>query len=309
VRVFTVRVVKALFALVTVVLAVALARHEPPGPVWALGWASLFALRMATDRRTALAGGAAMVAVLGTTALIGGEVLLPIVFLGWSAAAFLLADAFRARSDRRRAVKQAEDRRRAAEERLRIARDLHDGVAHAMATINVQAAAASHVLANRPEAAGAALAAIRQASGEALDELTAMLKLLREPVSRAPAPGLGTLADLVGTVRAAGLPVSLTVDGPAEAVPAAVGTAAYRIVQESLTNVVRHAGASRALVTVTASAKRLAVEVRDDGTGKGEWSGAGVGITGMRERAEATGGRLVAGPAADGGFRVGATWE
>nr|WP_296070139.1 histidine kinase [uncultured Actinoplanes sp.] len=300
---------KALFALVTVVLAVALARHDPPGPVWALGWASVFALRMATGRRTALAGAAAMVAVLGATALIGGEVLLPVVFLGWSAAAFLLADAIRARADRTRAVKQAEERQRVAEERLRIARDLHDGVAHAMATINVQAAAASHVLAKRPEAAGAALAAIRQASGEALDELTAMLKLLREPAARAPAPGLGTLAELAGTVRAAGLPVSLTVDGPVETVPGAVGTAAYRIVQESLTNVVRHAGASRALVTVTAGERGLTVEVRDDGAGARDWPGAGVGITGMRERAESTGGRLAAGPIAGGGFRVGARWE
>jgi signal transduction histidine kinase len=308
--------------LATVVLAALLVRHDPPGPLWACGPVALLVLRLRTGRRTTIVLAVAMLVVLTVTAIAaGGQVatLLPLVFLGWSVAAVTLGEVIRGRAARVRALRtsrEEETRRRLAEERLRIARDLHDGVAHAMATINVQAGAAAHVLQRRPEAAGAALEAIRQASGEALDELTAMLRVLRDPASTAPKPGLDGLADLVGSVRAGGLAVSLTIDGPAESVPAPTSTAAYRIVQESLTNVIRHAKASTAAVTVVASADRgLWVEIRDDGHSsplgdESDKSGkSGVGIQGMRERAESTGGTLVAGPSADGGFRVGARWE
>jgi signal transduction histidine kinase len=183
-----------------------------------------------------------------------------------------------------------------------------------MVTINIQAGAAAYVVERRPEAAKEAFAAIQRASADVLEELAAMLALLRddgEPADRAPTAGIGQIAQLAETTRAAGLQVSLTVDGATDEVARPVGTAAYRIVQESLTNVIRHSGATAAQVTVRAGdGAGLEVEVRDDGAGKTSRSrGTGVGIRGMRERAESTGGRLVAGPGPDGGFHVRATWE
>jgi signal transduction histidine kinase len=315
-------------AVVMVALACYLARHYPNGPVWATGWIVLLALSWLTDRRTAVRGSAAMFAVLAVVAVVTGDgyasALLPLVFVGWSAAAVFLGDALRSQrnylhglEERARYLERSRDeeaRRRVAEERLNIARDLHDSVAHAMATINVQAGAAGHVLDRRPEVAGHALAAIERASRDALDELGAMLTLLRdtgEQADRAPTPGLGEVARLVETTRDSGLPVSIVVDGATELVPPTVGTAAYRIVQESLTNVIRHAGAATAHVTVRVRPDRsLTVEVRDDGDGNPTPSAStGVGIRGMRERAQSTGGRLVAERGVDGGFIVQASWD
>jgi signal transduction histidine kinase len=141
-----------------------------------------------------------------------------------------------------------------------------------------------------------------------------MLVLLRddeETADRAPTPGIDQIAQLVDATRGAGLRVSLGVDGSTGTIPRPVGTAAYRIVQESLTNVIRHAGATTAEVTVRAGHDRgLTVEVCDDGAGTHRGSGGtGIGIRGMRERAESTGGRLAAGPAPHGGFTVRATWD
>jgi signal transduction histidine kinase len=315
--------------LVTLVLGCFIARHYPNGPVWASGWIVLLALSWRTDRRTAVLGSVAMLAVLTLAAVAADRgqhrsVLLPLVFLGWSAAAVFLGDALRNRrsylvglEERARYLERSRDeeaRRRVAEERLRIARDLHDSVAHAMATINVQAGAAGHVLHRRPEAAKEALAVIQRASREVLDELAAMLTVLRDTggeADRAPTPGVGAIGWLVESTRDSGLPVSVTVEGAADQVPQAVGTAAYRIVQESLTNVIRHAGPATARVIVQAGPDRsLTVEVRDDGKGNPRrFATTGVGIRGMRERAESTGGRLEAGPGADGGFVVRASWE
>jgi signal transduction histidine kinase len=311
----------------TVVLGFIIGRHYPNGPVWITGWAALLALSWRTNRRTALIGAGLMFIVLSVVALavdgLHAGTLLPLIFLGWSAAAVLLGDVLRNRrnyltglEDRARYLertREEEARRRVAEDRLRIARDLHDSVAHAMATINVQAGAAAHVVQRRPEAAKDALAAIQRASGDVLDELTAMLTLLRdsaESIDRAPTPGIAEVPHLVDATRDAGVAVSLVVDGPVDQVPAAVGTAAYRIVQESLTNVIRHAGARTAQVVVRSGGDgSLAVEVCDDGSGTPtDSAGAGVGIRGMHERAASTGGRLDVGPGRHGGFVVRAAW-
>jgi signal transduction histidine kinase len=198
---------------------------------------------------------------------------------------------------------------------LRIAQELHDSVAHTMATINVQAGVAAHVIDRHPDRAREALVVIQQASGEVLEELAALLGLLRvdgqSGPARAPTPGAGQLDALVESTRRSGLDVDLCVRRDLADVPQPVGVALYRIVQESLTNVVRHAPpGTTATVTVAGDAAGgLCVEILDDGTGtNGDGPGAGVGIVGMRERAEATGGTLDAGPRPEGGFAVRAVW-
>jgi len=200
-------------------------------------------------------------------------------------------------------------RRRVDEERLRIARELHDVVAHTMATINVQAAVAAHVLPTKPEAAAEALLAIKAASKEGLRELRAILNVLRQaddadPVQ--PAPGLGQLGTLVEGARQAGLPITLTVTGAPFPLPAAVDLAAYRIVQESLTNVIRHAGPASATVSLSYRPDEIGIDVTDTGHGPKAAGGgpAGHGHAGMRERAAAVGGTLQTGPRAGGGYQV-----
>jgi signal transduction histidine kinase len=182
-----------------------------------------------------------------------------------------------------------------------------------MATISVQSGAAQHVLEQRPDAARTALAAIREASAGVLDELAVILRLLRdeEDPGRAPTPDLSHVEQLVATSRDAGLQITLSVKGPTADVPAAISTAAYRIVQESLTNVLKHASSSRARVTIAAQpGGGLLVEIGDDGTGSDAngSTGGGVGIQGMRERAESSGGSFRAGPAGTGGFTVRTEW-
>ena len=166
-----------------------------------------------------------------------------LALVGLSAVAVLAADAMRGR--RERVASRLE--RRLAEDRLQIARDLHDSVAHSMATINVQAGVAAHVIDRHPEQAAAALEAIRVASRDVLDELAAMLSVLRDetPAARHPTPDLTSLEELVESSGRAGLHVDLQVSGDLDAVPPAVSTAAYRIVQEALTNVARHASTDR----------------------------------------------------------------
>jgi signal transduction histidine kinase len=207
-------------------------------------------------------------------------------------------------------------RRRIDEERLRIARELHDVVAHTMATINVQAGVAAHVLPTRPEAAAEALQAIKTASKEGLRELRAILNVLRQaddadPVQ--PTPGTAQLDDLIAGARRAGLATTLTMTGAPYPLPAAVDLAAYRIVQESLTNVIRHAGPATAAVSLSYLEDELRVEVADTGRGAGAASAtgaaggtAGHGLAGMRERAAAVGGSVDTGPGPGGGFRVAA---
>ncbi|MDT4894220.1 MAG: hypothetical protein QOE97_3255 [Pseudonocardiales bacterium] len=323
------RAPRLVLSVIIIALGCYVGRNYPNGPILATGLIALLSLSWQSDRRTTIVGATALCIVLAIAGAVagGGAALVALFFLGWSAAAVFLGDALRNRrsylsglEDRARSLQHTRDeeaRRRVAEDRLRIARDLHDGVAHAMATINVQAGAAAHVIDQRPEVAKDALVAIRQASGDVLDELAAMLTLLRadeEAATRAPTPGLEQIAALVETTRGARLRVPLVIDGPTAAVPRSVGTAAYRIVQESLTNVLRHADATTARVTVQAGDDRsLTVEVCDNGTGTqpdsaGVSIGTGVGIRGMRERALSTGGHFEAVESPSGGFVVRATW-
>ena len=177
----------------------------------------------------------------------------------------------RDRAERAERTREEEARRRVDEERLRIARELHDVVSHTIGVISVQAGVAAHLLHRRPDKAADSLAAIRQASDEALGELHAMLGVLREGdgdggrAPLAPAPGLAELDALVAQAAGAGIEVKVSVEGEPRRLPSAVDLACYRVVQESLTNVVRHAGASRAEVTVTHHDGRVVVEVTDDG--------------------------------------------
>jgi MYXO-CTERM domain-containing protein len=195
-------------------------------------------------------------------------------------------------------------RRRTDDERLRVARDLHDVVSHSIAMINFRAGVALHVLERRPEEAREALEAIRQGSAGALQELRAALGILRAPgSSRAPTPGLGQLGELVAGVAGAGRPVELVVEGDPVDLPPAVDLAAYRVVQESLTNVVRHAGPAAAVVRVVFGPDEVLVQVTDDGSGSGTVDTRGNGIAGMRERVTAVGGELDAGPRPEGGFQ------
>ena len=215
-------------------------------------------------------------------------------------------------SQRERAEREA--RALIDEERLRIARELHDVVAHTMATINVQASAAAALLPQRPEQAAESLAAIRAASKEGLRELRAILNVLRradDPAdSTQPAPGLTRLDALAEGVRQAGLPVTVTITGGPRPLPAVTDLAAYRIIQEALTNSIRHAGPATATVAVRYGADDLEIEIADTGRGaalrSGNPGGSGHGLRGMRERATAAGGTIDIGPGSSGGFRVAA---
>jgi signal transduction histidine kinase len=224
----------------------------------------------------------------------------------------------RERLARVEAERELDAARRVERERLRIARELHDVLAHTIAVIIVQASVAADVLgsghgqARDTAVAAEALGAIRAASREAMAELQATVGVLRagdgQAAPLAPSPGLAQLGDLVAAARAGGLAVEVVTDGDPVPLPAAVDLTAYRIVQESLTNVGRHARAARATVRLGYRPGALAVEVDDDGAGAGPagGSGGGFGLTGMAERAEALGGRFEAGRRPGGGFRVGA---
>jgi signal transduction histidine kinase len=235
----------------------------------------------------------------------------------------------RDRADRAERTREEEARRRVDVERLRIARELHDVVAHTMATINVQASAAAHLLPDAPPPVADALGAIRTASKDGLRELRTILNVLRaadEPDPTAPQPGLAQLDALAATVRRAGLPTTVrwagaptgSLAGTLPDLPPAVDLTGYRIVQESLTNTLRHAGPATATVEVAIQDGHLAIAVTDTGRGlpgdagqPGSPAGSGGGngghgLAGMRERAVSVGGTLEAGPATGGGFRVAA---
>jgi signal transduction histidine kinase len=201
------------------------------------------------------------------------------------------------------------------EERLRLARELHDVVAHAISVIAVQSGVGAHVAKTQPEEAAKALAAIEVTSRAALIELRRLLGVLRqegEPEgSLAPVPGLADLDALLAEVAKAGLGVRLRVEGTPSPLPAGVDLSAYRIVQEALTNVVKHAGPARAQVVVGYRDHDVTVEVTDDGRGVTAPTGdgrarVGHGLIGMRERVQVFGGDLEAGPRPGGGFRVAA---
>ena len=215
------------------------------------------------------------------------------------------------RTSEQRLVQTAEQAtlRRVGEERLRIAREIHDVVAHAMTAINVQAGVAAHLLERDPGQAYDALRNIKHTSGAALTDLRSTLDVLRDPSSSAPLgppAGLGDIAELTGGLRSAGVAVTLDVDSAAD-VPAPVQSVAYRIVQEALTNIARHAQASVATVSVRRVPGAITVDVTDDGAAPAQAVTSetlGNGVRGMRERAAALGGTLEAAPDDGGGWRV-----
>jgi signal transduction histidine kinase len=195
---------------------------------------------------------------------------------------------------------------------MRMARDLHDVVAHNISVINVQANTALHLMDRQPDRVRSALVTINDISKQALVELRSVLGVLRDvdgAAPLAPAPGLSRLGELVDTAAAAGLTVRVTQDGPQATLPVDVELAAYRIVQEALTNSARHSGGKNAAVRLGYGDHGLLIEVADDGGPRPDRpaarsEGSGSGIAGMAERAAALGGTLDAGPRPDGGFRV-----
>ncbi|MVZ99682.1 sensor histidine kinase [Actinomadura sp. LD22] len=201
--------------------------------------------------------------------------------------------------------------RRAGEERLRIARELHDSLTHSISVIKVQAGVAVHLAHRRGEDVPPALLAIQEASGDAMRELRATLEVLRDSDGgdgsggEAAASGLDRLGDLVERARSTGLDATVTISGTRRDLPSEVDRAAYRIVQEALTNVSRHAGGAAAAVCVEYADKALVVQVEDDGKADPDAPPVpGKGLLGMRERVAALGGRLRAEPRAGGGFVV-----
>ncbi|MFD5146484.1 sensor histidine kinase [Streptomyces sp. NPDC058401] len=305
---------------------------EPRAPVAMCTVIALYTVAARTDRPTTWRLGLLTMAGLTGVAMLAGP--LPwysqenLGIFAWTGMAAAAGDAVRSRrafidaiqerAERAERTREEEARRRVAEERLRIARDLHDVVAHHIALVNVQAGVAAHVMDKRPDQAKEALAHVRDASRSALNELRATVGLLRQSgdpeAPTEPAPGLAVLDDLVDTFRNAGLPVKVMVQlGTAAAVPlpAAVDLAAYRVIQEALTNVRKHAGpGAGAEVSVVRVGGSVEVTVLDDGGSAADPSpeprdpGGGHGLLGMRERAVALGGSCFAGPRFGGGYRV-----
>jgi signal transduction histidine kinase len=219
------------------------------------------------------------------------------------------AEEVRLRLRRAEQDREREAARRREEERLRVARELHDVLAHTVAGLNVQAGVAGDVIDDDPEQAKAALRTIREQSRAAMSELKATVGLLRAGATdapRTPAPGLAQLDGLLRMARGAGMEVELSVSGTERPLPGAIDLTAYRILQESLTNVVRHARASAARVLIRYQPEAIVIQVDDNGPGPVHAAnGAGsYGMVGMRERAAAVSGTLSAGPRPGGGFRV-----
>jgi len=316
----------ACMALLYVVLAVVDVHYTAPFSSMLCG----YSLALVVDRRRVVFAGLALVpAVVGAILLFSDD---PTLLnaeipknLAFVAVPLLLGAAVRNRRDYHAALvdraetaertRDEEARRRVGEERLRIARDVHDVVAHAMVAINVQAGVGAHLLDRDPEQARRTLQDIEKVSGEALADLRSTLGMLRADAAEndgapvRPAQGLRELDELGESLRTAGIEVDLDVDPATATLPASVTATGYRIVQEALTNVVRHAGGSHARVRVTRGDDALVIEVDDDGGEEASAAppGAGQGVRGMRERAQAAGGTLEAGPQAGGGWRVVAT--
>ncbi|MEV7325621.1 histidine kinase [Streptomyces sp. NPDC093970] len=300
---------------------------DPRAPVAMAAVVALFTVAATTDRRTTLRAGLLTMTVLTTAAMAAGP--LPwyaqenLAIFAWTGIGATAGDAVRSRravvqairerAERAERTREEEARRRVAEERLRIARDLHDVVAHHIALVNVQAGVAAHVMDKRPDQAKEALAHVREASRSALNELRATVGLLRQSGDPAaptePAPGLHVLEELADTFRNAGLQVEVARADQGTTLPAAVDLAAYRIVQEALTNVQKHAGPeAKAEVSVVRVGPHIEVTVLDNGSGEGgepaPEEGGGHGLLGMRERVTALRGTLTTGPRYGGGFRV-----
>ncbi|MFJ9638062.1 sensor histidine kinase [Streptomyces sp. NPDC101178] len=279
------------------------------GPLVVVPIVALYAIAAQGRLRAALAMASVMVIGMSAGTLLGdSDVNGTAVFMltGWLVAVVALGSVRHGRL----AYAEEEARLRATEERLRIARELHDVIGHNISLINVQAGAALYRLRKDPAQAEEALGAIKASSRETLRELRATLGVLRqvdEEAPRAPAPGLARADELVASAERAGLPVRIERTGSERPLPAPVDLAAYRIVQESLTNAARHSGAGEVVVRVAYGDRELALAVEDDGRGPAAGAagpGSGTGITGMTERARALGGELTAGRRPEGGFTV-----
>jgi signal transduction histidine kinase len=303
-----------MFPLVTAGIILILWQLHPPNTVVIMPMIVLFELALSGDRRRSLWMGVATVPCVFISCLPfqGSENLASLVIrnLALCVLAIAAGDVVRARKfSAQQALDAVEQRtlRRVGEERLRIAREIHDVVAHAMTAINVQAGVAAHLLERDPGQAYDALRNIKQTSGAALSDLRSTLEVLRDPSQAAPLgppAGLDDIGELTGGLRAAGVDVEVDVEA-ADGLPAAVQSAGYRIVQEALTNVARHAdGASRARVNVRRVPGAVTIEVIDDGGAASGNGAAGNGVRGMRERAAALGGTLEAAPVDSGGWRV-----
>jgi signal transduction histidine kinase len=312
--------------LVTIVplLLVCLAVFHPDRTAAAIVMVVVFTVGLHGHRARALVVGALMAPVVAAGVLVtshrlgSDSVTETVAYLALVLGALAAGDAVRARQELVRVLAQEEERERAAlaqhrfdEQRLRYAHELHDVVGHALVAINVRASAAAH-LARReqPVSPVAALDEIASVSAEALGELRAALKGLRSDQSevvplRPPGAGLADLGDLIAGVKGAGLTVDLDVTAAPEGIPPVIGHAGYRIVQEGLTNVLRHSTAEHARVRIGQHEGVLLVEVLDDGQASpATGAGGGHGVLGMRERAAALGGSCEAGRAPGGGWRV-----
>jgi signal transduction histidine kinase len=288
-----------------------------PTGVFVAGFAAAFLLgnlRDAFQARTGLAivlGGASIVVFNDPSDAPGDFVFIPVMFgIGWLAGFAMRERAERTAAAEARATlaereREAGARVAVAEERTRIARELHDIVAHAVSVMVLQVGAVRHKL---PEAAGRdreALEGVEQAGRTALAEMRQLLGAMRssgDDVELEPQPGLANLAGLVDQVERAGLPVGLLIEGDPVPVRPVLDVSAYRIVQEGLTNVLKHGHASEANVVVRYSPDELQLEIRDDGIGATSGNGHGHGLVGIRERVKIFGGDMTAGPGADGGF-------
>jgi signal transduction histidine kinase len=293
------------------------------------GWATIIALystgRYAASARWGVAGAAAACVVLGVDAFRGPDNFWQVTIFGSlvMVGSWYVGRRLRLRQERagqRVREQAAEARRILVEERTRIARELHDVVAHRVSLMTVQAGGAKAIAGEDPQAALRAMGAVEEAGRAALDELRHLLGILRpeaagpgEHDDLGPQPGLADIPRLVEQIRHAGVAVALTTSGLPAHLPARLDLFAYRIVQEALTNVLKHAGpGTRAEVRLHGDRGEILVEVLDDGRGTlvvpepavARNGAGGHGIVGMRERVLLLGGRLEAGPRADGGFRV-----
>jgi signal transduction histidine kinase len=216
----------------------------------------------------------------------------------------------RARRAEQRVLEAEEEARRAVDdERGRITRELHDVLAHSVSVMTVQASAVRRLLTPEQEREREALMTVEETGRQALAEMRRLLGIMRteaEPPALAPQPGLGTLPELVEQVRQSGLPVELTVEGTPVKLPAGVDLSAYRIVQEALTNTLKHAGPAHAWVAVRYAGEDVEIEVANDGNSQNAGDGGGHGLVGMRERVALCGGELESGPRPGGGFKISA---
>ncbi|MFZ3475090.1 sensor histidine kinase [Streptomyces sp. 4.24] len=285
---------------------------------------ALYTVAVLGDRRRTVWTGLIASLASGAVALrVGQDVVspqgLPLLEMIWPLVPLLLGAVVRTRRQlmveyaagaaRAEEAREVEAERRVREERVRIARELHDIVAHTVTAMTVQAGVALDALDARPDVSRRAMRQVRESGKEAVRELRATVSVLREQDGEPtePAPGLAQLSELIERFGGSGVEIVLrqeqvTMTGPA---PMA-GLAAYRIVQESLTNVVRHAGARHATVSLRAEGEHLMVEIADDGSASAKSAPGGFGLIGMRERAVAAGGSIEYGPMAGGGFRVSA---